>query len=133
MLSKASTRSKTSEMSSHGVGQDRRWTSSFFKKLSATSVVVGAALGAHRDGDAGVAGLLPARGGVPRDLRRYSIDSVAGIASASCPLAPQRLGGTNDGAKGDRTPDLLLAKQALSQLSYGPAGAESRPGAGGRA
>ena len=24
------------------------------------------------------------------------------------------------GAKGDRTPDLLRAKQALSQLSYGP-------------
>ena len=24
------------------------------------------------------------------------------------------------GAEGDRTPDLLLAKQALSQLSYGP-------------
>jgi integrase len=32
--------------------------------------------------------------------------------------APQGL--TVYGAKGDRTPDLLLAKQALSQLSYGP-------------
>ena len=26
----------------------------------------------------------------------------------------------NGGAKGDRTPDLLRAKQALSQLSYNP-------------
>jgi hypothetical protein len=26
----------------------------------------------------------------------------------------------NGGAKGDRTPDLLHAMQALSQLSYGP-------------
>ena len=35
------------------------------------------------------------------------------------------------GASRDRTGDLLLAKQALSQLSYGPASAESngaRPG-----
>ena len=30
------------------------------------------------------------------------------------------------GANRDRTGDLLLAKQALSQLSYGPARAESR-------
>ncbi len=29
---------------------------------------------------------------------------------------------TSDGASRDRTGDLLLAKQALSQLSYGPAG-----------
>ncbi len=28
----------------------------------------------------------------------------------------------SDGASRDRTGDLLLAKQALSQLSYGPAG-----------
>lgn len=28
----------------------------------------------------------------------------------------------NGGAKEDRTPDLLRAKQALSQLSYGPIG-----------
>lgn len=27
---------------------------------------------------------------------------------------------SNGGAKEDRTPDLLRAKQALSQLSYGP-------------
>ena len=30
-------------------------------------------------------------------------------------------GGKGDGASRDRTGDLLLAKQALSQLSYGPA------------
>jgi hypothetical protein len=30
----------------------------------------------------------------------------------------------NGGARRDRTDDLLLAKQALSQLSYGPAGSE---------
>ncbi len=28
--------------------------------------------------------------------------------------------GVDGGAKEDRTPDLLLARQALSQLSYGP-------------
>ena len=32
------------------------------------------------------------------------------------------------GASRDRTGDLLLAKQALSQLSYGPAGAECTGG-----
>ena len=36
---------------------------------------------------------------------------------------PERFGG----ARRDRTDDLLLAKQALSQLSYGPAGC-ARPG-----
>ena len=30
----------------------------------------------------------------------------------------------NGGAEGDRTPDLLAASQALSQLSYGPEKAE---------
>jgi hypothetical protein len=33
---------------------------------------------------------------------------------------PAITGVSCSGAKGDRTPDLLLAKQALSQLSYGP-------------
>lgn len=33
----------------------------------------------------------------------------------------------NGGAKEDRTPDLLRAKQALSQLSYGPIRISSRP------
>lgn len=30
------------------------------------------------------------------------------------------LADVDDGAKGDRTPDLLAASQTLSQLSYGP-------------
>jgi hypothetical protein len=33
----------------------------------------------------------------------------------------------DDGASRDRTGDLLLAKQALSQLSYGPAWGECTP------
>ena len=38
------------------------------------------------------------------------------------PKRPKPDGGTNEvgGAGRDRTDDLLLAKQALSQLSYGP-------------
>ena len=35
------------------------------------------------------------------------------------------------GARRDRTDDLLLAKQALSQLSYGPALRHQRSGNGG--
>ena len=31
------------------------------------------------------------------------------------------------GAEGDRTPDLLIANEALSQLSYGPATSPGRP------
>ena len=34
---------------------------------------------------------------------------------------PRPLIGVDGGASRDRTDDLLLAKQALSQLSYGPA------------
>ena len=34
--------------------------------------------------------------------------------------------GARSGASRDRTGDLLLAKQALSQLSYGPSGSECR-------
>ena len=33
---------------------------------------------------------------------------------------------SNGGAKEDRTPDLLRAKQALSQLSYGPYGGSEK-------
>ena len=32
-----------------------------------------------------------------------------------------QLGNGNGGAEGDRTPDLVIANDALSQLSYGPA------------
>ena len=34
-------------------------------------------------------------------------------------------GGSESGAEGDRTPDLLAASQTLSQLSYGPVAASS--------
>ena len=35
-------------------------------------------------------------------------------------LHAKALGAPTGGAEEDRTPDLLLAKQVLSQLSYGP-------------
>jgi hypothetical protein len=39
---------------------------------------------------------------------------------------PKKSGkGGNGGAEGNRTPDLLIANEALSQLSYGPAFSES--------
>ena len=43
---------------------------------------------------------------------------------AAVPLEPQRASrvGEHDGADGDRTHDLRLAKPALSQLSYSPEG-----------
>ena len=42
------------------------------------------------------------------------------------PWKPCTCGASNNGASRDRTGDLLLAKQALSQLSYGPAATECR-------
>ena len=44
---------------------------------------------------------------------------------------PWRLSAKAGGARRDRTDDLLLAKQALSQLSYGPALRHQRSGNGG--
>ena len=43
----------------------------------------------------------------------------AGDAVQACQPAPREAAKTG-GARRDRTDDLLLAKQALSQLSYGP-------------
>ncbi|MCW3018985.1 MAG: hypothetical protein JWN10_1293 [Solirubrobacterales bacterium] len=40
-------------------------------------------------------------------------------------------GSCSDGARGTRTPDLLGAIQALSQLSYSPVRAQIERGAGG--
>jgi hypothetical protein len=37
----------------------------------------------------------------------------------------------NGGAEGDRTPDLVIANDALSQLSYGPAPSGSPPASAG--
>ncbi len=42
------------------------------------------------------------------------------------PCGPQRAAGPPGGARRDRTDDLLLAKQALSQLSYGPFRSDTR-------
>src|SRR6266478_10006577 len=36
-------------------------------------------------------------------------------------MAQRNIGGISGGAEGGRTPDLLIANEALSQLSYGPA------------
>src|SRR5262245_51775351 len=38
-----------------------------------------------------------------------------------------RTGGENGGAEGNRTPDLLIANEALSHLSYSPTSAAERP------
>ena len=48
--------------------------------------------------------------------------------SAATSTWTDRLQGLFSGASRDRTGDLLLAKQALSQLSYGPARAECSGG-----
>jgi hypothetical protein len=42
-------------------------------------------------------------------------------------LRRSKAGDASGGARRDRTDDLLLAKQALSQLSYGPAPVSSEP------
>ena len=48
------------------------------------------------------------------------MDKFQGESRTSIP-APHEFGG----ARRDRTDDLLLAKQALSQLSYGPSGTQN--------
>src|ERR1700752_144728 len=48
------------------------------------------------------------RGSAPKDAREF-----------------QQMGSGVGGARRDRTDDLLLAKQALSQLSYGPCGSKA--------
>ena len=49
---------------------------------------------------------------IPRLPERWRLDTVSGWL----PPRPNQYGG----AREDRTPDLLRARQALSQLSYGP-------------
>ncbi len=71
------------------------------------------------------------------DIRQAFSDGVPGVARARrqpcfAPRAPQGRLRINSrakpgGARRDRTDDLLLAKQALSQLSYGPVGRCSCP------
>ncbi len=43
-------------------------------------------------------------------------------------MAQRNIGGISGGAEGGRTPDLLIANEALSQLSYGPAKCNPRSG-----
>ena len=58
-------------------------------------------------------------------LHRTDFRHVAGVLSSS--VAPVvRLRPPNGGARRDRTDDLMLAKHALSQLSYGPVAAKRR-------
>jgi hypothetical protein len=53
-----------------------------------------------------------AEGFTPNDVREFKItDELRDVSSFEKPAG---------GARRDRTDDLLLAKQALSQLSYGP-------------
>ena len=42
------------------------------------------------------------------------------VSETECNLSKRHSHKMFGGAKEDRTPDLLLARQALSQLSYGP-------------
>src|SRR3954471_6459670 len=79
---------------------------------------------------------MPSRGcpeGIPNRPELRSAEKLLDLRSLGAPTAtvPVRhkwLCGaiSGDGASRDRTGDLLLAKQALSQLSYGPSPGESR-------
>ena len=53
-----------------------------------------------------------------RQVNRPEPNRLPGVLLLSCLFHPTR--SRTGGAKEDRTPDLLRAKQALSQLSYGP-------------
>ena len=57
------------------------------------------------------------RNGFASDL---SENNHAGVRLGRPPLAAQDRRSWNGGARRDRTDDLMLAKHALSQLSYGP-------------
>ena len=57
------------------------------------------------------------------DNTRERTDALDGVAQRDFLFSRTRwkpIGITAGGARRDRTDDLLLAKQALSQLSYGP-------------
>ncbi len=51
-------------------------------------------------------------------IKPYSVDVLTSTISGDELVNPQRK--RDGGAREDRTPDLLRARQALSQLSYGP-------------
>jgi hypothetical protein len=50
-----------------------------------------------------------------------------GRLGSNCGSAPRRSSTSSGGARRDRTDDLMLAKHALSQLSYGPVTRRRRP------
>ncbi len=88
--------------------------------------------------------LQTAEAQIPRKIRPDVVLTCGTLGQTRVPIEyrlrakTRRFAGTSsDGANRDRTGDLLLAKQALSQLSYGPANtqytpyrADSRAGAG---
>ena len=56
-----------------------------------------------------------------RDSNPHGVNPHRVLNPARLPIPPPERGqSTNHGAEGNRTPDLLNAIQALSQLSYGP-------------
>jgi hypothetical protein len=63
---------------------------------------------------------LPRSHRVVKELPRPEAKRSARATARPERLTPPHLGRLNGGAREDRTPDLLRAKQALSQLSYGP-------------
>src|SRR5262249_10278155 len=75
---------------------------------------------AKRVGDADVGAGPPSPFGLRRDsLRPHLFPCERGVRGSGLPaVAP--VGGEAGGARGSRTPDLLNAIQALSQLRYGP-------------
>ena len=56
-----------------------------------------------------------------------SVREARGFGQTDRPSSAPQLALKLGGARRDRTDDLLLAKQALSQLSYGPSSRAARP------
>ena len=56
-----------------------------------------------------------------RNLCRFAISNMPGPVYKGWLPNRSRAAAKIGGAEGDRTPDLLIANEALSQLSYGPA------------
>ena len=75
---------------------------------------------------------IPARGqGATcsrRDSNPHGVNPHRVLNPARLPIPPPELRIPTNGAGGNRTPDLLNAIQALSQLSYGPIARPARPG-----
>ena len=55
-----------------------------------------------------------------RDSNPHGVNPHRVLNPARLPIPPPERCGSTNGAEGNRTPDLLSAIQALSQLSYGP-------------